>query len=155
MAEIVHCKAIDVPCEHIASHEGYEYNKRLLIPQDYAKQCSIKMIEIPPGKSAYPYHYHLKNEEFFYILQGTGLLKTPQGLREVSAGEYLFFPTGEKGAHKLTNSSDTEMLVYLDFDTKNNLDVAFYPDSNKVGIYGDGVRQLYKTEDQVDYYEGE
>jgi len=67
----------------------------------------------------------------------------------------IFFPANEKGAHKLTNHSLTEKLVYIDFDTYNDLDVAFYPDSGKVGIWGMDVSQVHKTENSVPYYEGE
>jgi len=97
----------------------------------------------------------MKSEEVFYILSGKGLLKTPDGEKTVTAGDYIFFPANENGAHKLTNISDTETLVYLDFDTYNDIDVAFYPDSGKVGIWGKNINQLYKIKDQVGYYDGE
>jgi uncharacterized cupin superfamily protein len=60
-----------------------------------------------------------------------------------------------KGAHKLTNISGKDMLVYLDFDTNNDIDVAFYPDSGKVGIWGKYINQLFKINQQVGYYDGE
>lgn len=41
-----------------------------------------------------------------------------------------------RGAHKLTNTSKTENLVYIDFDVIHDLDVTVYPDSNKIGIWG-------------------
>lgn len=110
---------------------------------------------MPPGKSAYPYHWHSKNEECFYILSGCGVLRTPEGERAVEAGNFLFFPANEAGAHRLTNSSDTNPLVYLDFDTFNDIDVAFYPDSGKIGVWGKGINRLYLSDKDVDYYEGE
>ena len=66
-----------------------------------------------------------------------------------------FFPANESGAHKLINISETENLVYLDFGTMNDLDVCFYPDSGKVGIWGKNINKFYKTEQNVGYYEGE
>ena len=152
MGDIIHQKADDVAAMHKNEHEGYEYYKRELVPKGFARQCAVALYEIPPLKSAYPYHYHMKNEESFYILSGHGLLKTPLGERTVSAGDFLFFPAEEKGAHKLRNVSETEPLIYLDFDTYNDLDVAFYPDSGKIGVWGKDIRQLYQTKAQVDYY---
>ena len=70
------------------------------------------------------------------------------------AGELLFFPARPEGAHKLTNTSG-EPLVYLDFDTQNPLDVALYPDSRKIGVWGRNVNQVFQEEDAVDYYAGE
>ena len=61
----------------------------------------------------------------------------------------------EKGAHKLTNSSVTEKLVYLDVDVLHNIDVALYPDSGKIGVWGKDTNRVYRMDDDVDYYEGE
>lgn len=155
MSEILHSRMEDLPQKHKAEHEGYEYVRRDFVARFAAKQCVAAIYEIPPLKSAYPYHHHTMNEEIFYIISGEGLLRTPDGERRVSAGDLLFFPTGERGAHKLTNSSETEKLVYLDVDTANPLDVAAYPDSGKIGVWGMGVNKVFKVEDSVDYYEGE
>ena len=99
--------------------------------------------------------FHHNNEETFYILSGEGVLRTPDGERKVSAGEFLFFPTGPAGAHKLTNSSDTENLVYIDFDVVHDVDITIYPDSEKIGVWGMGINQLYPQAEAVDYYDGE
>lgn len=155
MSKIVHTKAAEVPYKHKDEQEGYEYYKRELIPKGSARQCAASLYEIPPGKSAYPYHYHAQNEESFYIISGQGILKTPSGESKVTPGDFLFFPADEEGAHKLTNTSETELLIYLDYDTYNDIDVAFYPDSGKIGIWGKNINQLYKTNDQVDYYKDE
>ena len=117
--------------------------------------CAVFHYEIPPGKAAYPYHYHVKNEESFYILSGRGLLRTPSGEKEVCAGDFLYFPAGESDAHKLTNISKTENLVYIDFDTINALDVCFYPDSGKLGIWGKNINKCYKSKQDVNYYDDE
>lgn len=155
MGDIVHIKLSAVPGKLKKEHKNYEYVKHELIPKGYANQCAVSLYEILPGKSAYPYHYHTKNEESFYIISGSGILKTPDKEDRVTAGDFLFFPANEKGAHKLTNTSDTELLVYLDFDTYNDIDVALYPDSGKIGVWGKNVNQVYKVSNQVDYYEDE
>ena len=155
MDEMLHLKIKDVPAQHRNQHEGYECYNRDLVPLGSAEQCTVSVYEVPPGKSAVPYHYHSKNEEAFYILSGSGSLKTPDGYKDVSAGDFLFFPANEKGAHKLTNTSENEMLIYLDFDTYNDLEVAVYPDSNKIGIWGRGVRKIFKADQDVDYFKDE
>lgn len=155
MSEIKHCKAEDVPAGHKCEHEGYEYFRRKIVPFGSAKNTVVSIYEIPPGKAAYPYHYHHKNEETFYILSGEGLLRTPDGERKVTAGEFLFCPTGAQGAHKLTNCSETEDLVYIDFDVVHDVDVAVYPDSQKIGVWGMGINELYPRDASVDYYAGE
>ena len=46
-------------------------------------------------------------------------------------------------------------LVYLDVDVVHDLDVAVYPDSGKIGIWGKDVNRIYHVDDDVDYYDGE
>lgn len=144
----------DLPRKHKRGAEGYEFIRRDFLAVHEANTL-VRIYELPPGKSAYPYHYHLKNEETFFVLKGEGLLRTPEGERAVKAGDLLFFPAGENGAHKLTNTSETEMLVYLDFDIVHDLDVTMYPDSGKIGIWGMDTNKIYRIGDDVDYYEGE
>ena len=155
MSGIRHSKIDALPAKHRTGPDNYEYIRRNFVPRGAASQCIVSIYEIPPAKCAYPYHYHHKNEETFYIISGQGVLRTPEGERTVSAGDLLFFPAEEGGAHKLTNTSEVEPLVYIDFDTDNDLDVTVYPDSGKIGVWGKGINRLYRTEDDVDYYEGE
>ena len=150
-----HCKADELTQSHKNLHPDYEYYKKDFIPRGYADKTMVSIYEIPPGKSAYPYHYHLKNEETFYIICGEGLLKTPQGEKAVSAGDLIFFPANEAGAHKLTNTSPAENLVYIDFDVIHDMDVTVYPDSKKIAVWGKDVNKVYPLDANVDYYEGE
>ena len=144
----------DLTRKHKRGAEGYEFIRRDFLAVHEANTL-VRVYELPPGKSAYPYHYHLKNEETFFILKGEGLLRTPEGERAVKAGDLLFFPAGENGAHKLTNTSQSEMLVYLDFDIVHDLDVTMYPDSGKIGIWGMDTNKIYRIGDDVGYYENE
>ena len=155
MSEIKHSKIEDIPVSHKCEHEGYEYYRKKFIPFGGANNSLVSVYEIPPHKSAYPYHFHHNNEETFYILSGEGVLRTPDGERKVTAGELLFFPTGPAGAHKLTNCSDTENLVYIDFDVVHDVDITIYPDSEKIGVWGMGINKLYPEAEAVDYYDGE
>lgn len=155
MSEFKYSSIDDLPVRHVCEHEGYEYLRKAFIRRSEASQCVVNIFEIPPMKSAFPYHYHHNNEEIFFIISGSGILRTPEGERRVSAGDLLFFPANETGAHKLTNDSDTEKLIYIDFDTANEIDVTVYPDSDKIAIWGKDVNRVFRNPDQVPYYEGE
>ncbi len=155
MRDCIHINVEDIDAIHRCVHPSYAFSRRDLIPAGVADRLVAALYEIPPGKANIPYHYHALGEECFFILRGEGLVKTPDGERPVRPGDFLFFPANERGAHKLTNTSETEPLVYLDVDSETPVDVALYPDSGKVGVFGGGLRQLYRTEDQVDYYDGE
>lgn len=155
MSGFKQAKMDELACSHKNEHSGFEYYKREFIPRGYANETMVSIYEIPPLKSAYPYHFHHKNEETFYIISGEGVLQTPDGERKVTAGDLLFFPANREGAHRLTNTSSGEKLVYIDFDVIHDLDVAVYPDSNKIGVWGKEINKVYGLSDNVDYYDGE
>lgn len=155
MNEMKHQNANDIPERHECEHEGYEYYRKTFLAHGDAPHTNISIYRVPPRKAAYPYHFHHKNEETYYIISGHGTLRTPLGEREVVAGDLLYFPTSEAGTHKLTNSSSDEDLVYIDFDAVHDIDIAVYPDSNKIGICGRGINKLYGMHDNIDYYKGE
>ncbi len=145
--------AEDMTAKHQNTHEGYEYFKKTVLSAEGGGGCQINIYEIPPGKAAYPYHWHYQNEEIFYIVSGIGTLRTPDGEQTVSARDFLVFPPCEAGAHKLTNASGAETLVYIDFDTCHPREVCFYPDTNKVNFIGD--RKIHKLGPETGYYDGE
>ena len=139
-----------------ALHEKFAYTRYTAVTREESDQLTASIYEVPPGKAAYPYHYHTSCAELFYILSGIGELTTPAGIRRVTAGDILYFPPDETGAHKLVNLSDNEPLAYLDVDTLAKADVCFYPDSKKVGVLMAGHESMFFTQDSnVDYYQDE
>ncbi|MFB6167872.1 MAG: cupin domain-containing protein [Haloferacaceae archaeon] len=105
------------------------------------------LYELPPGAEAWPYHYHAGNEEALYALSGTGQVRGPDGAEPLEPGEFVLFPTGPEGAHRVVNDGDTE-LRYLVVSTMRDPDVTVYPDADAVGVYagappgGDGERDV-------------
>ena len=129
---------------------GYELGSELI-------GCSVW--ELPPGQAAYPYHFHYADEELIIVLAGRPTLRTPDGSREVEEGEVLHFPLGPEGAHQLVNGTD-EPARFLAVSSSGRPDVVVYPDSGKVGVgerlpRGGGLREFFKRDDAVDYWEGE
>lgn len=141
---------------HKNVHEPYEYYKQEITNREHFNQLYAAFYEIPPQKSNYPFHYHEKNTELFYIIAGKGLIRTGEGVAVVEAGDVIICPPGENGGHKLTNISDSEVLRYLDVDTTNTPDILHYPDSDKIGIIKHNESStFYKDGKETDYYGGE
>lgn len=141
---------------HRDEHEKYEYFKYEVTKRKRGDQIYAAFYDIPPLKANYPYHYHTRSEEVFYIISGSGILKTPDGDRKITAGDIVVCPAGEKSAHRIINASETEYLTYLDVDAVRSPDAVFYPDSGKVGITINGERSMFfKADSTVGYYEGE
>ena len=66
------------------------------------------------------------------VLEGAPSLRTPDGWRELEAGEVVSFPRGERGGHQLVNRTGaTGPLPRA--STHGDPDIVFYPDSDKVG----------------------
>ena len=75
-------------------------------------------------------HYHEENEEIFYIISGTALVKTEKGDIHLNAGDIICFPANVTGSHVISNPSKTEKLVYLDVGTANKPDIVHFTGTN-------------------------
>lgn len=156
MSSIIYKSIDSVEKKHQNRHEPYEFYRQEAVPRSEGGQMVAAFYEIPPHKSNFPYHYHEKNAEFFYIISGVGIFRTCDGDIAIKAGDTLFCPPGEKSAHKITNTSDSETLRYLDVDTTISPETAYYPDSGKTGFLKFGQpSEFYLNGKRVDYYEGE
>jgi len=125
-----------------------------------ARGIGCSWYEVPPGKTAFPNHYHCANEESVYILEGAGLLRIGGAEVAVGPGDYATFPAGPAHTHQLLNTGGGP-LRYLCFSTMHATEVVGYPDSGKIGAIsytaaGDPlVRIMVRQDSGVDYYDGE
>lgn len=144
----------ELEASHKAEYNDYEYYK-YKIPKSFEEsRLQVAIYEIPPKKAGYPYHYHLRNEEVFYILDGTGLLQSGEKSRIVSKGDIIICPPCEKGAHILTNTSEKEVLTYFEVDVSYYPEVIVYPNSNKIGILENEESKIFfRRSTEVDYYD--
>ncbi|HZP74201.1 MAG TPA: cupin domain-containing protein [Gaiellaceae bacterium] len=131
---------------------GYAVKYLRVGPLIGAEQLGLSVYELAPGNSICPYHYENAEEEWLIVLVGRPTLRTPHGERELGPWDCAFFPTGEEGAHKVTNRTDETVRVCI---WSNRLAVAtsVYPDSDKVGAWPPG--KLFRLGDAVEYFTGE
>jgi uncharacterized cupin superfamily protein len=140
-------------------HSGFRAQRARLSRQAGSERLGLSLWELPPGETAYPYHYHLAEEELVLVLDGRPSLRTPDGWRELQEGEVVPFLRGEQGAHQLVNRTE-ETVRFLAFSTNGEPDIVVRPDSGTLGAYerkadGGGLRAVFRAADTVDYYEGE
>jgi uncharacterized cupin superfamily protein len=139
--------------------EGFRAQRARVSRQAGSERLGLSLWEVSPAQAAYPYHFHYTEEELVVVLEGRPSLRTPEGWRELSAGEVVAFPRGEAGGHQLVNRT-SDRVRFLAFSTNGEPDVVSYPDSGKLGAFerrpqGDGLHALFRVADVVDYYEGE
>jgi uncharacterized cupin superfamily protein len=140
---------------------GFTVRRARLGRQAGAKRLGASLYELPPGQSPWPYHAHLGNEEMLIVLRGRPHLRTPGGWRQLAEGELVSFPVGESGAHQFHNRTDDAVRVLV-ISEMNAPEVALYPDSGKVGLFGrppgspaEGIQLYLSADAALDYWEGE
>lgn len=97
------------------------------------RQLGCSLIQVPPGKKAWPAHYHLANEEAIWIIRGKGHMRMGDQEYPVGPGSYIAMPAEQGLAHQLRNTGE-DVLEYLCMSTMLEPEVVGYPDSDKVGV---------------------
>ncbi len=100
-------------------------------PSAGARELGCSLFEVDPGAQAVPYHAHHANEELLIVLEGVLELRSPEGVREVSKGAVVAFPSGSGGAHRLRNVSEAPAR-YLVVSTMRFPEVAEQLDTGTV-----------------------
>ncbi len=140
------------------------FQRKALAQATGGKQLGASLYEVPPGERLWTYHYHCANEEAFYILEGTGVVRLPDGEYPIRQGDFLSFLRGPEGAHLVTAGPDAPLRLLV-ISTMIDPEINGYPDSDKVAVFAgsapgaDRSRRtldLYlRTDQPVDYWYGE
>src|SRR3979409_2546958 len=82
------------------------------------RDIGANVTTVPPGKAAFPLLHHHGNEEHFFVISGTGVLRLGAATHAVKPGDYIVTPPGgAELAHQLVNTGAAD-LVYLALSTK-------------------------------------
>ena len=126
-----------------------------------ATQWGGTVYEVAPGRTMWPYHWHVGEEEWLLVLAGTPTLRTSDGERPMRPWDLAVFRRGPEGAHQLRNDTDEPVRVLM-LSTLSDPEICVYPDSGKVGASGgwsrkDGVRVGLRNrpDANLEYYDGE
>ncbi len=111
--------------------------------------------DLAPGQGSSPYHYEYE-EEWLLVVDGTVVLRAPDGEHTLQRGDLVRFPPGPAGAHKVMNRSDTPARTLL-FSSSRAPAVSVYPDSDTIGVWaGDESNDLvFKRTTAVPWAHGE
>ena len=117
-----------------------------------AERLGYRMARIPAGRWWCPNHWHSAEEELFIVFDGEPTLQTPQGTFRLRRGDFVAFPVGPNGSHKLINDSSADALVFMISNVERD-DVCYYPDSKKVLV--EQTDLLVRDNPVLDYFDGE
>jgi uncharacterized cupin superfamily protein len=146
--------------DRVNDRDGWRTRQMSLGKRLGVEKLGATMYEIEPGQRTFPYHWHNALEEMCIVLEGEPTLRDPSGVRRLKQGDVVGFPCGDRGAHQLRNETDEPVRVLM-ISTQADIEIAVYPDSDKIGVsarpIGDGapVRMLVRGTPQVGYYDGE
>ena len=108
------------------------------------KRTGVNFMRVPSGKESYVYHSHRYEEEWMYVLAGSGIALIDGQEFAIAAGDFLGFPTPSV-AHLLRNTG-AEDLVYLAGGENREFEVAEFP------LLG---KRMVRMGQQVDIYDAD
>ena len=91
------------------------------------RNFGVNLVHLEPGQGSSQRHWHTKQDEFIYILEGQATLITNAGEQTLLPGACAGFPAGIMDGHQLINKSDT-VVVYLEVGDRTSGDSGEYPD---------------------------
>lgn len=135
---------------------GYRAGCFRMGPLVGAEELGASVYLLVPGESICPYHYEHTEEEWLLVLAGTPSLRHPGGIEPLAPWDVICFPRGPRGAHKVTNDTETPVRVLM-FSSMRWPAVTVYPDSDKIGVYtaGSADNVIVRRASGVDYWDGE
>ncbi len=108
--------------------QGFEGRIRQALGDVFGlSQFGVNLVTLEPGAMSSQRHWHAREDEFVYVLEGTIALVTDEGETALTAGMAAGFPAGEPNGHHLVNRTDTPAL-YLEVGSRYPEDEVDYPD---------------------------
>ncbi|BAJ00753.1 cupin domain-containing protein [Shewanella violacea] len=124
-------KVDDVCWESWQHSEQYTSQQKHIGDAAGCEKIGVTMERLAPGKFSTVAHYHTKEEEHLYALEGRATLLIDGESHPFEKGDYICFKADTAIAHTLRNDSDKE-FVFLVIGNRDKHDVVVYPENNKV-----------------------
>jgi uncharacterized cupin superfamily protein len=121
----------DAPCR--------KRSRRRLSDAFGLSQFGANLLELAPGAWSSQRHWHERQDEFLYVLEGEVTLVTEQGETVLRPGMVAGFRAGEPNGHHLINRSSAPAHV-LEVGTRTAVETAHYSDIDM--IYREGTGYL-------------
>lgn len=122
----------NIPEEFIYNSDLKSNLKTLLIGDAIGcEKIYVNIDYVKPNSVSVKYHSHSKQEEFFLILSGDGILRLDGKEIPIKKGDVISKIAGRNISHQFINNS-SEMLQILDVGTREKGDIVTYPDENIV-----------------------
>ncbi len=91
------------------------------------KNFGVNLVRLPPGAVSSQRHWHSRQDEFVYVVDGELTLVTESGEQILGPGMAAGFPAGVRDGHHLINRSQSD-AHYLEVGDRGEDDDVDYPD---------------------------
>ena len=123
------------PAPHDRPCEGR--GRRRLSDAFALTQFGANLLELPPGAWSSHRHWHERQDEFVYVVEGEVVLVTNAGETRLTAGMFVGFPANTGNGHHLINRSNAVAKV-LEVGTRTSEETAHYSDIDMIYHEGEG-----------------
>lgn len=108
-------------------------------------QFGVNLTTLKPGAASALRHWHEKEDEFVYVLEGEVVLIEDGGETVLQPGDAAGFKANDRNGHHLVNKT-THDAVYLEIGTRSKHERAEYPDVDLVAVCDEkGERYTHKN----------
>ena len=101
------------------------------------KNFGVSLTRLDPGAESSMRHWHAKQDEFIYVVEGEITLVTNAGRQKLGPGMAAGFPAGKADGHQLVNETRRPAL-YLEVGDRTPDDSATYSDVDLAAHMEDG-----------------
>ena len=144
---------IDIASVPESNTTGYPEPFRALVGGRFRKrlgdaggltQFGVNLCRLAPGAASAQRHWHEKEDELVYVLEGEVVLIEDEGETLLRPGDAAAFKAGVANGHHLVNRSGRDALI-LEIGTRDPNDRGEYPDIDLKFVSENGVdRYLHK-----------
>jgi uncharacterized cupin superfamily protein len=110
-------------------------------------QFGVNLTTLKPGAASAQRHWHEKEDELVFILEGEVVLIEDGGETMLKPGDAAGFKANTPNGHHLVNKTNRD-AVYLEIGTRSKYERAEYPDVDLMVVRDDkGMRYTHKNGD--------
>ncbi len=110
-------------------------------------QFGVNLTTLKPGAASALRHWHEKEDELVYMLEGEVVLIEDDGETALKPGDAAGFKANSRNGHHLVNRSGRD-AVYLEIGTRSKHEYVEYPDVDLKVVRDDkGMRYTHKNDE--------
>jgi uncharacterized cupin superfamily protein len=109
-------------------HQGTEGRTNLMLGDVCGlTQFGVNLTRLAPGARSSHRHWHEREDEFVYVVEGEVVLIEDGGETLLRAGDSAAWKAGSPNGHCLVNKSGSD-VVFVEIGTRSATDQCHYPD---------------------------